>query len=580
MNTISKIFLLFIFLLTGIFHVGCAQNKADKIDELISKYAEYGSFNGSILVADKGNIIYQKGFGFANMEWDIPNQANTKHRLASISKQFTAMLILQLVAENKLALDVSISTYLPDYPKEKGDIITVHHLLTHTSGTPNYTSFPNYRKMMRNPHRPEDLVRLFADSTLVFTPGERHDYSNSGYVLLGVIIEEITGKSYEQVLHDKIFKPLNMNNSGLDNNGSVIKNRASGYFKNGKSFVNANYIDMSVPYAAGAIYSTVEDLFLWDQALYTEQLLQKKYRDMLFDTHVSFGRMHYGYGWEIGNMQIGNTQETLKTITHGGGINGFNTLITRIPSEKSTILLLNNTSGAPLFEMTVAINGILHDQPYNFPKKSTATTLSDVIEKEGIKAALQFYQEIKDSPKYHINENEMNMLGYELMGSNSAEEAAAVFLLNLEAFPNSFNVYDSYGEAQMVLGKKAEAIENYKRSIKLNPLNENGLRMLEKLGVNTEGLIVKVPIEHLQLLKGEYVATDHPKDNPGSWKINFELENGTLFANDRGYQYKVVPLGDDKFVNPDDGASLVFDTHDKDAITFVLFGKYTFKKVK
>ena len=177
------------------FTLSFGQTKVEKLDELLSTYAEYGQFNGAILVAEKGEILYKKGFGLANVEWAIPNSPDTKFRLASVTKQFTAMLAVQLVAEDKLALHAPISNYLPDYPKSSGDSITVHHLLTHTSGIPNYTSFPGYRDLMRSSFGPTEIVELFADSTLQFAPGEKHVYSNSGYVLLGVIIEKNYGKS-------------------------------------------------------------------------------------------------------------------------------------------------------------------------------------------------------------------------------------------------------------------------------------------------------------------------------------------------------------------------------------------------
>ena len=428
----------------------------------------------------------RKASGLANMEWEIPNQPDTKHRLASVTKQFTAMLIVQLAAEDKIDLDLPISSYLPDYPKTKGDSITVHHLLTHTSGTPNYTSFSNYRQTMLHHNSREELVSLFADSALNFTPGERFEYSNSGYVLLGAIIESVTGKSYEQSLQEKIFTPLNMVNTGYDHNSTVLKNRASGYYKNGNSFVNANYINMSTPYAAGALYSTVEDLYLWDQALHTNALLPENYGNLLFKKHVPDGEIHYGYGWEIDSMPLGNTTETLQTVRHGGGINGFNTLITRIPSNNTLVLLLSNTGRAPLYAMTVAINGILYDKPYDLPKQSIATLLFDAIEKNGISKALSYYNEIINSNDYYLNENEMNIVGYDLLYSDRVKEAVSVFQLNVEAFPNSFNVYDSYGEALLVLGDRAQAIENYKKSIELNPRNENGLKVLRNLGVKIE----------------------------------------------------------------------------------------------
>lgn len=578
MNKIKRILIKYVFLglfaFIVIFNDAIGQNKIDKIHELISTYAEYGKFNGSILVAEKGEIIYKKGFGLANMEWDIPNQPDTKHRLASITKQFTAMLIVQLVAENKLQLDVPISTYLPNYPKINGDRITIHHLLTHTSGTPNYTSFPNYRDMMRNHHSPAEIVSLFCDLELEFTPGEKHAYSNSGYALLGVILEKITGKTFEQLLQDKIFTPLKMKDTGFDHHDTVLKNRASGYYKNGASYITANFIDMSVAYSAGAIYSTVEDLYIWDQALYTEKLLPKKYMDLLFDKHIPVYGRHYGYGWEIGEMSKGNSNDRVQVVNHSGGINGFNTLITRIPADKSSIILLNNTSGAPLYHISKAIGGILYDQPYDFPKKSMAHSLSDVIDENGISAALLFYKEIKDSSNYHLDENEMNFVGYGLLQSDRPKEAASIFKLNMEAFPNSFNTYDSYGEVLLVLDT-IQAIENYKKSVQLNPDNNNGIEVLKKLGINTDSLSIKIPIEHLRILAGDYLAINQDRE----WKIEIEEVDGKLFGNDGGYRYKLNPIGGDQFINPDDGASLVFDTKDKNAITFVIFGKIKFKKV-
>jgi CubicO group peptidase (beta-lactamase class C family) len=212
-----------LILLLLVSNINFAQTKVEQIEELLSTCEAYGKFNGSVLVSDQGKVLYKKGFGLANMEWDIPNQPNTKHRLGSITKQFTAMLILQLVAEGKLDLKAPITTYLPDYPKTSGDVITIHHLLTHTSGIPNYTAFPKFMEdESRNPYTPEEFLKTFADKALDFTPGDKFSYSNSGYFLLGVLIEKLAGKSYEKMLQDKIFIPLNMKDSGYDNHGDIL----------------------------------------------------------------------------------------------------------------------------------------------------------------------------------------------------------------------------------------------------------------------------------------------------------------------------------------------------------------------
>ena len=250
--------------LSLLFLISCAQektttDKAAKIDELIGLYAAYEGFNGSVLVAHEGEIIYKNSFGKANMEWDIANQIDTKFQIASVTKTFTSMLIMQLVAETKLDLNEPISSYLPDYPKNNGEKITIHHLLTHSSGMGRDPS-----KEDKPQNRPKEMVNQFAEAPLQFTPGDRFEYSNSGYTLLGYIIETITGQTYEEVLKEKIFTPLSMENSGYYRQRPLIKNMASGYFKGFGDYFNAEDTDESTAYAAGAIYSTVEDLFLWD----------------------------------------------------------------------------------------------------------------------------------------------------------------------------------------------------------------------------------------------------------------------------------------------------------------------------
>lgn len=506
-NSLSRTAFVAVIAFVATLTVSFAQTKTTQLDDLLNKYTEYGQFNGSVLVADHGKVIYKKGFGLANREWDIPNAPDTKHRLGSITKQFTAMLIMQLVAEGKLDLQATISKYLPDYSKVNGKKITIHQLLNHTSGTPNYTSFPNFfKELSRNPYTPTEMVRMYADSILDFTPGERFSYSNSGYITLGAIIEKVTGKSYEEVLQEKIFTPLKMNNSGYDHHNTILKKRAAGYEMKGSKPENAPYIDMSTPYAAGSMYSTVEDLFIWDQALYTEKLLPKKYMDMMYEKYVPAFGQYYGYGWSVGYFPIGSTKDSTEIIGHGGGINGFNTLITRMPKEKSTIILLNNTGRAPLEDITIAINGILHGATYDLPKQSLANLVYKEIIDKDLKAGLAFYEKNKGSKEYSKSESEMNTMGYTLLQAGKKKEAEAIFKLNMEAFPKSANVYDSYAEALMEQGKNELAIANYKKSIELNPGNQNGIDMLKKLGVETEGIVkdVTVPDAVLETYVGNY----------------------------------------------------------------------------
>lgn len=467
--------------------LGQAQDKAKEIDRLVQKYCEYGQFNGTVLVAEQGVVIFKKGYGEANKEWGIPNTPETKFRLGSITKQFTSMLILQLVDEGKIRIEGKLTDYIPDYPEATGDKVTVYHLLTHTSGIPSYTSMPNFNdEFARNPYTPTEFIKVFWNLPLEFEPGTKFVYNNSGYFLLGVIIEKVTGKPYAQVLQDRIFQPLGMKNSGYDLSAPILAKRAAGYEKRGGGYVNAAYLDMSLPYAAGALYSTVEDLFLWDQALTAGRLLSKESMEAYFTPRIPMssrpGAPQYAYGWSVGKQPLGTSQDSVFTIGHGGGINGFNTLLTRVPGTKSLIVLLNNTGGAPLAAMTQSILGILYKKPYASAKRFIADVLRETIQRSGIEAAVRRFSELReDTQEYSLAEYRINSLGYEYLGAGKVKEAIEIFKLNAEAFPQSFNVYDSLGEAYAAAGERELAIKNYERSLELNPKSQTGIEALKKL---------------------------------------------------------------------------------------------------
>src|SRR6185295_7497802 len=301
-----------------------AQDKTAKIDELMKAYNSYQQFNGAVLVAENGKVIFKKGYGMANMEWKIPVEPDTKFRLGSITKQFTSMLSQQLVQEGKIKLDGKLTDYLPDYRKDTGDRITIHQLLNHTSGIPSYTGLPNFfQDISRNPYSVSDFVKKYASGDLEFEPGTKFNYNNSGYFLLGAIVEKVTGKPYEQALKERIFDPVGMKNTGYDHYDTILAKRAAGYEKRPGGFINAPYLDMSLPYAAGSLYSTVEDLYLWDQALYTDKLLSPQLKELM----IKPGMSNYAYGWVVRKAPLGAGDEQMTIIEHGGGINGFNTLI-------------------------------------------------------------------------------------------------------------------------------------------------------------------------------------------------------------------------------------------------------------
>ena len=478
----------------------------------------------------------------ANMEWDIANEPNTKFRLGSITKQFTSMLIMQLVAEGKIQLDEKMTNYLPDYRKDTGNQVNIHHLLTHTSGIPSYTSLPNFFKdVSRNPYTVDEFVKQFCSDSLAFEPGSKYSYSNSGYFVLGAIIEEVTGKTYETVLQKRILDPLHMKNTGYDHHETIITNRATGYEKIPSGYINSAYLDMSLPFSAGSMYSTVEDLYLWNQALYTEDLLSDKYKDIMFRPFLS----NYAYGWGVRKILLGASADSLQVVSHGGGINGFNTLITRLVDDKYLIVLLNNTGRTALNRMSIGITNILYGKPYDQPQKPIAEELFKTLSEKNIASAIQHYHDLKKKypDNYNFRESELNRLGYQLLGLEKVDEAIKIFKLNVEVYPDAANTYDSLGEAYMRHGDTELAIVNYKKTLELNPGNENATKMLSEMGVDVAGLSkdVEVASEILQTYIGQYQLSP-------SFIITVTRDGDKLLAQATGQSlFQIFPMSNTKF---------------------------------
>ena len=356
-----------------------------------------------------------------------------------------------------------MTTYLPDYPKKTGDKVNIHHLLTHTSGIPSYTGLPDFvEKRSRDPYTPAELIKVFSDMELEFEPGSKFRYNNSGYFLLGAIIEKVTGQSYEDVLRKRIFEPLGMRDSGYDHHRTRLAKRAGAYEATLDGYQNAGYLDMSIPYAAGSLYSTVEDLHKWDQALYTDKVVSAKSRELMFTPVLE----NYAYGWTVRKAPSG-----AKIIGHGGGINGFSTLIERLVEDRHLIVLLNNTGGTRLGEMAEGIRAILAGQEAKMPKRPVAPALYQAYKEKGAAAAIAQYRELKakQSADYDLGPGELGRLAQHLRRTKKIKDAIEVHKLNTEENPKNSFAWYGLAEAYREDGNREQAARAYVKAMDLHP---------------------------------------------------------------------------------------------------------------
>ena len=554
-----------------------AQTEAEKIDDLISRYYEYKLFNGSALVVKNGNVIFKKGYGYANFEWKVPNAPDTKFRIGSISKQFTATLIMQLVEEGKINLDGKITDYLPDYRKDTGDSITIHQLLNHTSGITSYTDLPNvWLDSLRNHYTKEYFIKHFHSSNLDFEPGTEYKYNNTGYYLLAAIIEEVTGKSFGEYLKERILIPVGMTNSGSEDDEVVIDKMASGYLREGNLLVKDRYMFMPNTMGAGNMHSTVEDMVKWDKALYETKILTKESKGKMFTPYLS----NYGYGWGIYYRKLGETGDSTKVIAHSGGINGFSTLFVRLVEDKHMIALFNNSGGSPRGGIAEQIGNILYGLEYKYPKRPISNYLITVIDDEGIDAAIKTYKQAKEKEEelFDFSEGELNKLGYILLLDGRVDEAIEIFNLNISAYPKSSNVYDSMGEACMEKGENEKAIENYEKSLEINPGNKNGILMLKKLGVDYESQDDTVALDILKKYPGEYQLMPN-------FIITIRLDGNKLMSQATGQpEFQIFSMSETRFYYKVVDAQIEFLVNDKgdvESLTLFQAGKeMPAKKIK
>ena len=367
-----------------------AQDNTAKMDSLLSLYNRIHRFNGTVLVARQGTVLLNKGYGYRNVADKVLNDRNSIFQLGSITKQFTGALILKLQEERKLSTSDKISRYFPGFPK--GDSITIQHLLTHTSGIFNYTNNRDFmNKQVSIPKSREEMMALFADKPLDFSPGSGWNYSNSGYSLLGYIIESVTGTSWENAVRKYLFAPAQMTRSGFDFTHLNNANKTIGYFVLKQNEVStAPIVDSTVAFSAGAIYSTTGDLYRWHKALQNNAVLSKSQQEMAYQPVKN----RYGYGWVIDSL------EGKRRVGHGGGIHGYVTNFSRIPEDDICIILLSNASDKTVEDITAGIYGILYNKAYELPveRKAIALPADSLKQYEGeyeIKPGLKVLMSIK-----------------------------------------------------------------------------------------------------------------------------------------------------------------------------------------
>jgi CubicO group peptidase (beta-lactamase class C family) len=496
-----KILIPFLLIVTFSF----AQNNSQKLDSLFNSLYSYRQFNGNVLIAENGLPIYQKSFGYSNFKNKTLNNERTDFSLASAAKTFTSTAILQLKEKGKLKLNDFVIKYFPEFPYTD---ITIKNLLSHTSGLPEWDIF---RKQIK-----ENPNKIFSNSDFLptlkllklpldFNPNDKYQYTNTNFIFLALIIEKITGLSFQQYLQKNIFNIAKMSNTYFEKDylHPANKNRVTNYdypffysteFENVDSLGNygIRLLNLSGFVGNGNIMTTSSDLLKFDQALYSDKLIKPEtYNEAItptilnnkkvIETNLGGEKASYGLGWFIlADTSLG------KIVGHTGGVPGALSIFLRNIDKKETIILFDNTFNKSLYRSGLNAINILDNKSVTTPKQSLTKLFGSTLVKKGIDAAFCKLQELKDNEQhYYLSEEDMNDLGlqllYEPTFKGHEELSLEVLKLNTVLFPKSFNTYDSYGEALAKTGKKDEAIFMYRKSVKLNPDNEGGKKMLEEL---------------------------------------------------------------------------------------------------
>ncbi|MEO6536993.1 MAG: serine hydrolase [Ferruginibacter sp.] len=473
----KKFIILLIYL--SIVQVGFTQDKKIQLAEIMKAYHNYNMFDGAVLVAENGKVIYKDAFGLANREWNIPNRTDTKFMIGSVSKPLTAVLMLLQVQKGLINLNDNIEDYLPEFKNKPAAKVTIRQLLTHTSGIANYDIIKDFfPRISRQNFTREDYLKVFIDSALAFKSGTNYAYSSWGYFTLGYIMEKVTKKTYAQLMSDDIFKKLKMVNSGSYYHTQIIPNRATGYDYSFSGYTSSDFRDQSNTMGTGDLYSTVEDLFKFHMALANNSLLNKELTAEMFTPGIAPAQ--YGYGWFNKQFKYTGT-DSIASNFHLGMTEGFISFIRRIPSTKSLVVILCNSSPTDFFGITNNLYKVLYNKPVAL-KEPVHKKMETYIEQMGVQKSLAEYKKMKaDSVHYYIDWISMNFIAQQLLSLKRYEDAKLISENNVSEFPTKDLVLVTMGNIYLALNKKEDAAKFYKKALQISPMYEEAKNRLKEL---------------------------------------------------------------------------------------------------
>jgi CubicO group peptidase (beta-lactamase class C family) len=504
-----RIVLSLLMVSTGFFFQRCSQSLPPRIDDLVNDYVAQHQFMGTVLVAEKGKVVFAKGYGLADVYRNIPNTPETKFMIGSITKQFTAMLVTQLVEKGRIKLENTISDFIPEFPADIGKVITVEMLLNHASGLRLPEGIEKYYYASKKDEFLKEFIKQQSEEGLRFDPGKGYAYSNAGYYFLGLIIENVTGKTYEEVLRAQILDPLGMADTGCAKKGQALDKEAISYQKLPDRYITWNedlhsYDPGIVQFSAGFMYSTVGDLFKFSMAISSSTLLSRQYTEMYLKmrnlkseppiSNISpalakelFGTCGNGFAGEISVVEGPGSKERRTFFWHDGTCKLFKSHHYHFSDKDRVVIILSNCSfRGEGDEMVLKIHQLLNGKPYDHIriKYSLAQYVEeDIAMHAGIPAAIDEYLRLRDDTEHFVvpDQDYVIQTGRMVAERGDLDNAILIFQAAISHFPRNWQAYDALGDAYIMKKDTASAVQSFKKSLELNPQNTHAIEVLKEL---------------------------------------------------------------------------------------------------